>query len=159
VRLIEQVPHSDPPTGEEREASREWIESRLAQWVQPVLSALLDRTRAGSGPAITLVGTGGTATVLGCMELELTRFDREALDALRLSRERARWHEARLWAMPLKERQHLPGLPPNRADVILAGVSIYRAAMDVFGFDEMRISTRGPRFGALADWAVNVPGI
>ena len=37
---------------------------------------------------VQLVGTGGTASILGCMEAELPSFDRQRLEATRLSLER-----------------------------------------------------------------------
>jgi exopolyphosphatase/pppGpp-phosphohydrolase len=56
-----------------------------------------------------------------------------------------------LWSLPLEERKHIVGLPPNRADVILMGVAIYEAIMEKFGFSELRISTRGLRFAAVME--------
>ncbi|PWU09487.1 MAG: hypothetical protein C5B50_27300 [Verrucomicrobia bacterium] len=99
--------------------------------------------------ASLLVGTGGTASILGCMEGGLDKFDRARLEATRLSLGRVRWHVERLWSVPLEERKQIVGLPPNRADVILAGSAIYEAAMEQFGFEELRISTRGLRFAAI----------
>jgi len=37
------------------------------------------------------------------------------------------------------------------ADVILTGVAIYEAVMDVFRFEQLSISTRGLRFAAVMD--------
>ena len=81
-----------------------------------------------------LVGVGGTASILGCMEAELTTFDRARLEATRLSAARVSWHLERLWSLPLEQRKHIVGLPKNRADVILMGVAIYQAVMEDFGF-------------------------
>jgi len=36
-------------------------------------------------------------------------------------------------------------------DVILPGVAIYEAVMEQFGFNELRVSTRGLRFAAAMD--------
>jgi exopolyphosphatase/guanosine-5'-triphosphate,3'-diphosphate pyrophosphatase len=58
------------------------------------------------------------------------------------------WAE-RLWNLPLAERREIPGLPKERADVILTGVLIYEAVMEAFGFAELRVSTRGLRFAAV----------
>ena len=58
-------------------------------------------------------------------------------------------HVERLWALPLAERRNIVGLPKTRADVILSGVVIYEGVMELFGFSELRISTRGLRFAAL----------
>jgi exopolyphosphatase / guanosine-5'-triphosphate,3'-diphosphate pyrophosphatase len=44
-----------------------------------------------------------------------------------------------------------PRLPPKRADVIVAGISLFRSAMDVFDFSEMTVSLRGLRYGILRE--------
>ena len=98
-----------------------------------------------------LVGVGGTATILACMEAKLEAFDRARIEATRLSAARVSWHLERLWGLPLEERKKTIGLPRNRADVILMGVAIYQAVMEEFGFAEMRVSTRGLRFAAVMD--------
>ena len=98
-----------------------------------------------------LVGVGGTATILGCMEAKLGAFDRVHIEATRLSAERVSWHLERLWSLPLEARKETIGLPRNRADIILMGVAIYQAVMEEFGFRELRISTRGLRFAAVMD--------
>jgi exopolyphosphatase/pppGpp-phosphohydrolase len=41
----------------------------------------------------------------------------------------------------------------KRADVILTGVVIYEGVMELFGFSELRVSTRGLRFAAVMDGA------
>jgi len=38
-----------------------------------------------------------------------------------------------------------------RADVILTGVLIYEVVMEEFGFNRLRVSTRGLRFAAVMD--------
>jgi exopolyphosphatase/guanosine-5'-triphosphate,3'-diphosphate pyrophosphatase len=58
-----------------------------------------------------------------------------------------------LWSLPLAARQQIKGLPPNRADVILSGVVIYENIMEALRLPQLRISTRGLRFGALLDEA------
>lgn len=147
VRLMERLPHSDPPKKEELSASRQWLDSFIAEKIRPKLEPVL---RAGLSE-IEFVGTGGTASILGCMEARLTVFDRDRLEATRLTRERLAWHVDHLWSLPIAQRKQIIGLPPNRADVILTGAAIYEAVLRDFGFPEMRISTRGLRFAALMD--------
>ncbi|MGO9201051.1 MAG: Ppx/GppA family phosphatase [Limisphaerales bacterium] len=147
VRLLEQFHPSDSPTAEELAACRRWLGAFLEKEVQPSLAPAL-RREAGAGQ-VRLVGAGGTASILGCMEATLRTFDRERLEATRLSAERLTWHTQRLWGLPLEERKRIPGLPENRADVILVGVAICEAVMRRFQFDELRLSTRGLRFGAV----------
>jgi exopolyphosphatase/guanosine-5'-triphosphate,3'-diphosphate pyrophosphatase len=100
---------------------------------------------------VQLVGGGGTATILACMEAKLAAFDRARIEATRLSAARVSWHLEQLWSLPLEERKKTIGLPKNRADVILMGVAIYQSAMQEFGFPELRVSTRGLRFAAVLD--------
>jgi exopolyphosphatase/pppGpp-phosphohydrolase len=56
-----------------------------------------------------------------------------------------------LWRLPLAERKEIVGLPKLRADVILTGVVIYEMVMAEFGFNELRVSTRGLRFAAVME--------
>jgi exopolyphosphatase/guanosine-5'-triphosphate,3'-diphosphate pyrophosphatase len=97
------------------------------------------------------VGTGGATTILARMEASMTGFDRHGIETVRLARHRVEDWLRRLWSMPLAARKQIIGLPPNRADVILFGVAIYAGIMEEYGFDELSVSTRGLRFGALMD--------
>jgi len=92
---------------------------------------------------------GGTASILACMEAELTSFDRARVEATRLSAARVGWHLERLWSLSLERRKDIVGLPKNRADIILMGAAVYQVVMESFSFPDLRISTRGLRFAAL----------
>jgi len=83
------------------------------------------------------------------MEHQMSGFDREKIEATRLTLPQLRSHVERHWNSSLDERKKVIGLPPNRADVILTGLAIYEAVMKCLGFDELRISTRGLRYAAV----------
>jgi len=100
---------------------------------------------------IRLVGTGGTTSILVRIEKKLDRFDREKIERAVLSFDRLVAHRKNLWKLPLADRKEIPGLPKSRADVILTGVLIYEAVMEEFGFQELRVSTRGLRYAAVMD--------
>jgi exopolyphosphatase/guanosine-5'-triphosphate,3'-diphosphate pyrophosphatase len=153
VRLLEQLPHSDPPTHEQLTSYRLWLSDFLNKQVRPDLQPALakGKSRLDHREKIQLVGTGGTISVLGSMETELKTFDRQRLESTHFSRERLHWHVQRLWQLPLSERKKITGLPPNRADVILAGAVIYEAVMEHLDFRELRVSTRGLRFAAVME--------
>ncbi|MEK7707010.1 MAG: Ppx/GppA phosphatase family protein [Verrucomicrobiota bacterium] len=155
VRLMEKIPHSDPPARAELTACRAWLKDFLRTQVRPKLAAeLRDEARFDpASPQVQLVGTGGTTSILARMESELPSYDRERIEATRLSLDRVTWHRKRLWRLPLDERKQIIGLPKKRADVILTGVAIYEAVMQEFGFNELRVSTRGLRFAAVMDGA------
>ena len=151
VRITEKLPHSDPPTSEELKKCRDWLSEFLKTEAGAQLQPVLERERraVGKDKTFQLVGTGGTASILGCMEAQLDHFDRNRLESTRLTAARIQWHVQHLWSMPLMQRKEIIGLPKNRADIILNGAAIYEAVMKEFGFDCLRISTRGLRFGAV----------
>lgn len=153
VRLLEQLPPSDPPKAEELAACRHWLRQFLQKEVRPGLWNGPNGGNTGLGRGLQLVGVGGTASILGCMEAKLDTFDRERLEATRLTAARVSWHLERLWRLPLADRRQIIGLPKNRADVILMGTAVYRAVMEEFGLPELHISTRGLRFAAVMDSA------
>jgi exopolyphosphatase/guanosine-5'-triphosphate,3'-diphosphate pyrophosphatase len=153
VRLMETFKPGDPPKAAELPACREWVRRFLNADVQPKLAPALRREEEfhSHKGKLLLVGTGGTASILGCMEAELTEFNRQTLEETRLSAARLRSQVERLWGLSLAERMQVIGLPPNRADVILTGAAIYEGVMEVFGFETLRISTRGLRFAAVME--------
>jgi len=148
VRLMEQLKISDPPTPAEWELCCKTVHRFLDQQIRPVIESEL---RTCPSNPVQLVGSGGTTSILARIELELATFDRERIEGLRLSREQVRRQHERLWSLPLAERKKIIGLPPDRADVILTGVPIYEAVMELFGFPDLRVSTRGLRFAAVME--------
>lgn len=153
VRLLETIPPDDPPTAAGLAETRRWLQDFIETKIRPVLQPALQREielNSTRSPVI-LVGTGGTTSIMARMEAQLDSFNRERIEAARLSLDRVRWHNENLWRMPLARRQEIVGLPSNRADVILAGTVIYETVMASLGFAELRVSTRGLRFAALLD--------
>lgn len=153
VRLLEKFPHSDPPTRGEFTACRDWLKHFLQTEVRPKLEPALHREtklHPQSG-GIQLVGTGGTTSILARIDLKLERFDRDRIEDARLSLEQVRAHRKKFWGLPLAERKQITGMPKLRADVILTGIIIYEAVMEEFGFEQLRVSTRGLRFAAVMD--------
>ncbi|MGC3961103.1 MAG: hypothetical protein QM813_25195 [Verrucomicrobiota bacterium] len=153
VRLLETIPHSDPPTREEFAETRHWVRNFVAEKIRPTLAPALEREtqlQTGQTP-ILLVGTGGTTTILARMEAQLETYDRVIIENTRISLARLRWHTENLWSMPLARREGIVGLPRKRADVILTGTVIFEAVMEQFGFTELRVSMRGLRFAAVMD--------
>jgi exopolyphosphatase / guanosine-5'-triphosphate,3'-diphosphate pyrophosphatase len=153
VRLLEKFPHGDPPTSDELAACRAWLKVFLQGQVRPAIEPAMRRERKldPKHREVRLVGTGGTTSILARMEMKMEGFDRERIEAVRLSLPDVRRHMERLWQLPLEERRKTVGLPPKRADVILMGVAIFEAVMEEFEFDELRVSTRGLRYAALME--------
>lgn len=153
VRLLETIPHSDPPTREELAETRQWLREFFAEKIRPALLPALEREKqlCAAHTPIALIGTGGTPTILARIEGRLETYERSTIERTYLSLERVRWHAEHLWSLPLAKREGIVGLPRKRADVILPGVLIFEAVMEQFGFQELRVSTRGLRFAAVMD--------
>ena len=147
VRLLEKMAVSDPPRDSELGACEKEVRAVLESGLKPRLEPPL-RTLPGK---VQLVGTGGTSTILARVKLKMRSFNRELIEGTFLSRDEVHHEIMRLWRMPLEQRKHIIGLPPNRADVILTGTVIFHQVMEVFGLESLRVSTRGLRFAALMD--------
>lgn len=145
VRTLEKLKPTEPPSPADLAACRSDVGNFLANDVAPVVNGELDRH---DRERLAFIGVGGTATVLAAMQLGLREFDRERIEACRLSKAAITQRTNQLWSLPLAERQHLPGLPAKRADVILAGAVIYEAVMEQLQLVGCRVSTRGLRFAA-----------
>jgi exopolyphosphatase/guanosine-5'-triphosphate,3'-diphosphate pyrophosphatase len=145
VRLLEKFPHGDPPKAAEFRACHDWVRDFLHNEVRPQLEPSL----SNEDGVIQLIGTGGTTSILARIEKKLDRFDREKIERVNLTFDRVVAHRKHLWELPLASRKEVPGLPKTRADVILTGVLIYEAVMAEFGFQDLRVSTRGLRFAAV----------
>jgi exopolyphosphatase/guanosine-5'-triphosphate,3'-diphosphate pyrophosphatase len=153
VRLLEKLSPGDPPTAEQLAACRKFVREFLSREVLPELGLALKELsqRQAASSAVQWVGTGGTATILGRMAGQLESYDRERIESPRITSAQIRARVDELWGLPLAERKEIIGLPKSRADVILSGVAIYEGVMEVFGFGELRISTRGLRFAAVME--------
>ena len=132
---------SETPTATERSKLAQALDEFLDEQVTPKLGSVLL-------PG-TLVGAGGTPIFLSRIYKERDDLAADEIESLRLSLPEVQMLVDRLWQMPLAARGKLPGLPANRADVILFGAAIYEAVMMRCGFSELRPTLRGVRYGAL----------
>lgn len=138
VRFTERFLKSDPVTDEEFWQCQEVIDQ-----------ALLELKQSGSFGGSELVGVAGTVTTLAAWHLGLEKFDREKVDSRVLTRgDIHRLVEELKWRT-LKERRALPGMEPLRADVLLAGALILWRTLEILGYSEVVVSTRGLRYGVL----------
>lgn len=143
VRFTERFLKSDP-VGD----SEFWL-------CQDAIDALLDSSpvrtwRTQLGSELSLVAVAGTATTLAAWHEGLPRFSREPIDACVLTRGDVHRQVEELKWRTLAERRAIPGMEPQRADVLLAGAMILWRVMERLGFATVRVSTRGLRFGALS---------
>ena len=102
-----------------------------------------------------LVGTAGTATTLAALDLGLRAYDARRVQGHRLTREAVETLRLRLGALTVVERAALPCLEPGRADLILPGVAIVLATLDLTGAGALVVSDWGLREGILVSLLPN----
>jgi exopolyphosphatase/guanosine-5'-triphosphate,3'-diphosphate pyrophosphatase len=100
-----------------------------------------------------LIGVAGTITTLAAMDLAMEGYDASKIENYVLTRSVVDDMLQSLLKSGLAERRAMPGLRPERADVILAGVTILAELLDFFDFQKMTVSDRGLRFGLLLETA------
>ncbi|HEX3033277.1 MAG TPA: Ppx/GppA family phosphatase, partial [Bacillota bacterium] len=94
-----------------------WGPAEITQKLAEVLNRV-----SGTG-ARQVVGVGGTATTLAAMELGLVQYDPDKVHGSEISRSRvAAWGE-KLQALDSEGRKNIPGLQPQRSDIIIAGIN------------------------------------
>ncbi len=63
-----------------------------------------------------------------------------------------------LCSLTLEERRHVPGMNPDRADIILAGACILETVMSTLKIAEIEVSDRGLAWGIFMDYLAEIPG-
>ena len=133
VRLTERHLKHDPPAhGEILELEAD-IDRHLGPLALPV--------------GVPLIGTAGTATTMAAIALGLATYDPDKVTGLRLGPERVAELRDAMLAATTAERRATPGIEPQRADVIAAGIAIYARALDRVHAPVMITCDRGIRWG------------
>ena len=136
VRFTEQYLISDPVKEDE------WDSMEKA-----IRRAWVDLPRSRELP--WMVAVGGTATTLAAVALGLKEFSAETIHHFVLKEEALRNQLSLYRSKTVDERRKIPGLFPNRADVILAGGAILCLAMEELECPSVLVSCHGIRYGLL----------
>jgi len=135
VRHTERHVASDPPTAGEMEA--------LAADVRGLIEASV-----GAGvEARQGIAVAGTPTSLAAVELGLEPYDPTRVHGHVLALPSIQRMLSRLASAPLAERVEIPGLHPDRAPTIVAGVVILVEAMRAFELEEIKVSEHDILYG------------
>jgi exopolyphosphatase/guanosine-5'-triphosphate,3'-diphosphate pyrophosphatase len=130
VRQTERFIHHDPPRTDELRALGDDVRAVVSDGV-PV------ERRRGVGHAI---GVAGTATSLGAIAQKLEPYDPWKVHGYVVSRAECERILGELAAVPLAKRRTTPGLHPDRAPTIVAGVVIVLCVLDLFALDGFEVS-------------------
>ena len=98
---------------------------------------------------LRLLGTSGTVTTLASLHLDLPQYDRRAVDGLIVPADSMRSISNRLAVLSMRERQALPCIGRERADLVVAGCAILESILDLWPTDRLGVADRGIREGIL----------
>jgi len=138
VRLTEEFIRSDPIAPAELQ--------QAAKHAMSLLHSHLDRV---SMDKRSMVGVGGTITSLAAIHQKMEACDPDRIHRYILQRNEITSILGRLSRMKLEDRRKVPGLPLQRADVIVAGAAIFSVIMEMLDAQEITVSNRGIRYGVL----------
>ena len=144
VRQTERHLHDDPPTEDQL--------GELASDVRGILTAAVPETQRSA--VRHAVAVAGTATSLAAITQRLEPYDPDRVHGYRLSASECERVLGELKRMDLDRRRHVPGLHPDRAPTIVAGVVIFGEVLSLFHLTEIEISEhdilRGAALGIAA---------
>lgn len=145
VSLTEAELHGDPPRAEE-------LSNAVSMVGDAVDNATIERPRLAE--ATRVVGVASSIVTIAAVELGLQKFDASRLHGMVLTKAAAEDVFRTLATERLADRVHNPGLPVERAGVIVGGCCVLVAIMRRLGIDDLVVSTHNLIDGVLAELRV-----
>jgi exopolyphosphatase/guanosine-5'-triphosphate,3'-diphosphate pyrophosphatase len=133
VRLSERHLRHDPPRPEELLNAIGDVQDLFDDLVRDVPTL---------GTVRQLIGSAGTIVTTAAVEIGLATFDAERVHGFRLERSAVEDVFRTLATESLADRRHNPGLPPERADVIVGGLCVLVGLLRRWDADEIIVSSR-----------------
>lgn len=138
VRLTEKFLTHDPISEKDFKALR----GHIKRYLLPIRNA-------GEVGAQLLIGSGGTLTTIAELHKEIQHEKYAGVHGYEMNRAQVKRVLDLLRRKSLKERRTVPGLNPDRADIIVAGVTVVNQIMKVFDINSLKVSDRGIREGLI----------
>ena len=132
-------------------AVAETFQRDIARMEEEIALCLKKRTTRPLFAPHFLVGCGGTFTTLAELMMAAKKEVDIPVAGYKVSHAEVRHLLDRLLKMPLRSRRSMAGMTPDRADIILAGLSIIDALMKRFRVNTLMIHTRGVRDGLVRE--------
>lgn len=136
LRCTERFVHTDPISNREFKALEAGVAEAFAgiEWLR-------------AQEATTLAGIGGTIRTIADIDQKASGYPLDIMHGYSFTRERLAAIVEMLRGMTQRQREDLPGLNRDRADLILAGSVILHQLMLQGGFAELTVSGKGLREG------------
>ena len=142
VSLTEGFLHQPVTTAAETALLTEQIKEHLAAALEKISSSMRQ-----ARPMI--IGTGGTATSMAALDLDLESYDEQKVQGYMLTGSRLAGLWQRLVTFTGAERNLLPGLQDGRGEILLAGIRIYQVLLELLNVHQLTISDAGLLEGIL----------
>ncbi len=99
------------------------------------------------------IAIAGTPTTLACMKIGLDHYDEFAIEGSTLTKDELSDFIKQLSKLSLIEiKSTYKSIVEGRADVLLAGTIILHSILEYFNIDEVLVSTKGIRYGAIVHY-------
>lgn len=119
---------------------------RMERWIDRQLKRSTEKPTA---PIHLLIGSGGTFTSLAATVMAAKGQSRLPVAGCQVKRAELRHLVDRLRKMSLKQRREVPGLNPDRADIIVPGLAVIDRVMLRFKVNVLQVHSFGVRDGLL----------
>jgi len=136
LRLSRRFLEHDPPKRREREELRDYARETLGSAIE-AFGGIHDR----------LVAVGGTVRALARASIEITEFPVRRVHGYHLYDRAIEAMDELLGDMPASKRRSVPGIGSDRADVVLAGITVLQELERAVGVDHLLVSGAGIREG------------
>jgi len=132
--------HKGPVTAEIYAKMRKHVKAGIIRTKNRVKNDRPDLAIASSGTAMNLA------------QIAARMFNLDTGKQLALRRVHLKKVTSLLCSLPLEKRKEVPGINPERADIIIGGAATLETLMDELGIEEFVISDRGLRDGMLVEY-------
>jgi exopolyphosphatase/guanosine-5'-triphosphate,3'-diphosphate pyrophosphatase len=146
LRLTGRFLHSDPIAPGEFKKLRAYVDNSLSLLFEGIGD--LAGPRASLPPSsVDLVASGGSVTTI--KKMCDSSWIHTSITTPKIRIGEIRGLEKRCLALPLEKRKRLPGIDPERADIIPAGLAVVIAFMEAAGKRVLTVNPGGVRDGVL----------
>jgi len=133
VRFTDMYLRSDPPTSDELRKAQEAVDGLMTGFLRIY-------EKFSKGAKVSVLGVGGTLTTLAAICQGLSFYDPVKIHGFHLLREDINRLFFKLSALTVDERKSVPGLPSDRADIIIAGALIVRRIVEKLHIVSIQVS-------------------
>jgi exopolyphosphatase / guanosine-5'-triphosphate,3'-diphosphate pyrophosphatase len=138
--MTERFLAEDPPSDASFKALKRHVRRTLADSVAPLEPGIT-----------TLVGSGGTVTSIAAIIAGMRGQRYESLHGLEIERPEIMQLLGILSHSTAEQRAEMPGMPPDRIDIVLAGALVLAEVLKLFGASAILVNALGIREGIVLD--------